>query len=153
MNWFLKLMFWNNDTNEQLYVRCDIKNKRSNYRVSPDDNGRLSLLVEGEQARIKNISVSGIAFEINNHVDQTFPHQDSDKHRLRAILYIGHQHSPIPLKLELLQRNERLLRCRILELDPLIQRKLSAAITQYQKQQIRALSSSAESIAHPNSDR
>ncbi|WP_421868394.1 PilZ domain-containing protein [Motiliproteus sp.] len=136
MKRFLKLMFWKRKSaDEQLYVRCEIDNKRSNYRVTPEDNGTLSLLIEGEPARIKNISVSGIAFELNDSNSSL-----NEKRELHGILYIGHRHSPIPLLLQVLDRQASLLRCRILNLDSLTQRKLSAAITHYQKQQIRSLS-------------
>ncbi|RDE19064.1 PilZ domain-containing protein [Motiliproteus coralliicola] len=141
MNWLHKLMFWkSNKTDEQLYVRCEIDNKRSNYRVTPEDNGALSLLIEGEQVRIMNLSVSGIAFEL---ADPKSPLKDSLE--LHGILYIGHRNNPIPLRLQVLDRRDLVLRCRTLDLDAIIQRKLSAAITQYQKQQIRSHSRNAES--------
>ena len=127
-------MFWNKNKDDELYIRCDIKNDRSAYRVDPGHHGSVVLLVDGERARIHNISATGIAFDLE---ESSAPDTEVPE-SLQGILFIGQQHNPIPVMLHVVSHEGTLFRCRITHNDLLAQKKLSAAIIDFQKQQIRA---------------
>ncbi len=128
-------MVWNKQNNINLYVRCEYDDTRTAYRIEPDDHSStITLLIDGERVKINNISANGIAFETCANAAPL----PASVTKLHGILFLGPEHHPIPVELIVIARQERMVRCKISNQNLTAQKKLTKAISDHQKQKIRA---------------
>ena len=127
-------MFWNKKKgNEEIYVRCDQENVRAAYRVDANESLNVALIVSGFRAELVNLSAGGIAFRLAEGAGSSLV----DQQTLNGVLYVGDLHLPIPVELEIVMHSDGLFRCSIGHQDLWAQKKLTEAISRYQKLQIR----------------
>lgn len=142
-------MFWRKN-NQPLYVAYPQTNRRRDYRVEPSAQIPIRLSISGVMVTLIDISANGVSFEPSAQIQLS-----GDSTNLTpALIYLGQEHHPIPVSLELISQNERSVRCHIVHHTLGSQKILSRFIVKQQKLQIRnahaAETAADEQRPHPS---
>jgi len=127
-------LFWKK-SKQAIYVDYPESQRRRDYRVAPSTHTPIQLTIGATPVTVHDISTNGVSF----HCDEPSRLFNNTDDELAALLYLGDQHHPLPVSLELIAQHHNECRCRLIHYNLQGQKILSQFIVQHQKMEIRAI--------------
>jgi len=109
--------------------------RRHDFRVTPSPPTPINLRVGATALSIVDIATNGIAFTAATALDERFSDPTVP---LPALLYLGQEHHPLPITLQLIIRKAQTHHCRLIHHSLQGQKILSRFSVAHQKYEIRA---------------